>query len=92
MPKAATIGCKSAQLNMILGCPNISWPIPKTVAVRFVLPMTIPFSDGDRTYSLAPAAERSADTNLYLEIRNGDGSRQAEALLYFYEQSGQPVP
>lgn len=50
------------------------------------------FSDGDRTYSLAPATERSADTNLYLEIRSADGSRQAEALLYFYEQSDRPAP
>jgi hypothetical protein len=50
------------------------------------------FNNGDRTYALSRSRDRSGDANMYLEIRNPDGTTYAEALLYFYEQIDRPVP
>jgi hypothetical protein len=50
------------------------------------------FNNGDRTYALSGSRDRAGDTNVYLEIRNPDGTTYAEALLYFYEQTDRPVP
>lgn len=48
------------------------------------------FPNGDYTYILYRDSARPEQTNAYLEVYSPDGSVQAEALIYFYEQGDRP--